>query len=95
MKYRGTTQLAAIWCNDPEFHEWLADLASINPSDVTKEGAADVIRKACNVTSRAAFDKDDAAAERFMREIRNPFNAWRQARRNSVSQTSNSILKVI
>ncbi|WP_176025950.1 hypothetical protein [Robbsia andropogonis] len=93
MKYRGTTQLAAIWCNDPEFHAWLADLASIEPGDVTKEGAAEVVRKACNVASRSDFDKDDSAAERFMREIRNPFNAWRQARSNPVSPTSNRSFK--
>lgn len=52
-------QRAGILCADERFQEWLGVY--------TGEGAANEVRRLCNVDSRATLDKDSAAAAQFDR----------------------------
>ena len=68
--------LAARWCRDPEFQDWL----SSNFADNTREAwtgdetaAAVQVRSICGVTSRAELDHDYMAAARFEAHIRRPY----------------------
>lgn len=69
-------KLAGIFCEKAEFHAFLtakwADDAPYN----TPIKAADLIRRVCEVDSRAKFDNDAAAAERFHDRIRIPYVRW-------------------
>ena len=56
---------AAMMCNSPIFWDWC------NQGDI--DAAADWMRDACQVRSRAELDTDPAALERFIRLVRLPF----------------------
>jgi len=72
------SKLAAMWCNDPEFWDWLnTDPYTCPPCP---EGAADCIYALCKITSRAELDNDEIAAEKFHRLIRGPYSKYLQAR---------------
>lgn len=67
---------AALRCQDPHFREWLVgmtDLVMRPDEKLTAEYAADVMREICRVASRAEFDTDPAAAERFMARVMRPW----------------------
>jgi hypothetical protein len=82
--------LAGRWCNDERFREWLAATFpteyiasrrshawnSTKECDVEREIAAAVVRTTCEVKSRAEFDSDPHAGQRFHRLIRLPFRMW-------------------
>ena len=55
------TQQAGIACNDQRFVAWLHDIKKI--PKLTK--ASEAVHRLCNVASRAEFDKDQAAGERW------------------------------
>jgi hypothetical protein len=59
--------LAARWCRDPVFQDWL----SLSTGDET--AAAVQVRSICGVTSRAELDHDYMAAARFEAHIRRPY----------------------
>lgn len=67
-----------IRCGEPSFRDWLGRTfphqwgVAIGKTDA--ERAASVIRAVCSVESRAEFDNDTEAAERFHRLIRGPFS---------------------
>lgn len=69
--------LAARWCRDPEFQDWMAstfrpDRGDFEP-DINDEGTAIRLRRVCGVDSRAELDHDDMAAARFEAHIRRPY----------------------
>ena len=72
------SELAGMWCNDPEFWKWLEtdpDNAASSPT-----GAAACIYALCEITSRAKLDHDEIAAEKFHRLIRGPYSKYMQVR---------------
>lgn len=66
-------KLAGIWCNDPEFIAW----TGCNDADE----AAQWVREAAAVQSRAEFDNDADAAERFQVRVRGPYMKHCEGRR--------------
>jgi hypothetical protein len=72
----GLTRLAGIWCNDPEFREWVA---LGRPNAITPAEAANWIRVVCQVESRRELDTDPEAAARFNEHVRGPFMEHREA----------------
>lgn len=58
-------KLAGMWCNDPEFMDWMEAADSY--------GAAENIRVICEIDTRAELDHDPVAAEKFHRLIRGPY----------------------
>lgn len=66
---------AALRCADSRFHDWLA-LHFGGPPIYGPGAAADVVREVCEVDSRARFDDDPAATERFHTRIRRPWQAY-------------------
>lgn len=71
--------LAARWCQDEAFQFWLAAEFSHSWADnfstgtPTHDRAAAVLRKICNVSSRAELDHDAVAAHTFDTVIRRPY----------------------
>lgn len=64
------SQLAARWCHDDAFCDWLE-------SDVGYDGDAKAwMLDKLKITSRAMIDHDEEVAARFHAEIRKPFAAW-------------------
>lgn len=65
-------KLAGIWCHDPEFWKWL----ETDPDNAchSAQGAAHCLYAICGIESRVELDNDPAAAERFHRLIRGPYN---------------------
>lgn len=68
-------QLSGVLPRDPQFREWLCDLASVDSVDVDQ--AAEFIRVICEVDSRRELARDASAAHRFENLVRRPFVAWR------------------
>lgn len=67
-------RLAGIWCADPRFWAWIE---TVSEGYVTNEAeAADWVRQACDVTSRADLDHDKAAGDYFHQLIRRPFTDY-------------------
>jgi hypothetical protein len=60
---------AALLCRNPEFQEYVAEV-SFQSKD--EESAAEYIREACQVQTRAALDRDAEARDRFL-EVRAAF----------------------
>lgn len=58
-------KLAGQWCADPFFREWYGATDA--------EHAANMMRKECDIDSRAELDHDEFAAEVFHKHIREPF----------------------
>ena len=65
------SKLAGMWCNDPEFWEWL----ETDPDNAchSAHGAAHCLYAICEIESRAELDHDPIAAEKFHRLIRGPY----------------------
>lgn len=73
------SKLAGMWCQQPEFLEWVNTL----PNGETVDSAGDCaefVRKTCGVESRSELDHDDLAAELFNAHIRGPFMKYQLAR---------------
>lgn len=79
-KSGGLAKLAGVFCQDKRFLAFLdAEWHDDGPYD-TPEKAADLVRRVCEVSSRAALDQDEAAAERFHERIRIPYVRWQLGR---------------
>lgn len=72
-------RLAAMWCKDKEFWQWLIDSGNLHRCD-SEEYAADWIRAMCGVESRAEIDSNQFASEVFHRSVRSPFMEWSKKR---------------
>ena len=68
--------MAAIFCAQPEFQAFLDAKWRDDAPYNTAEKAADLVRRVCEVDSRAQFDNDAAAAERFHDRVRIPYVNW-------------------
>jgi hypothetical protein len=66
-------KLAGIWCNEPQFWEWLDTQSWAVDSE---EGAAHAIREICKVSTRAELDNYAEPAQRFQKYIRGPYMIW-------------------
>lgn len=78
-------KLAGMWCQEPEFHAFLAHTmkwAKSYTEPITSEVAANIIRETCGVASRADLDHDEAAAAIFHRDFRLPYAQWNQGKRS-------------
>lgn len=67
-------RLAGIWCNDPEFINWINKTYVHGEPLRGAEGAADCIRSICDIDSRAELDSNEHAAELFHSMIRGPYS---------------------
>ena len=74
------SQWAAMRCQESAFHiwlsqqypqEWAAAWQGFRPSKAN--AAADVVRRLCDIESRAELDSDDSARARFDQRIRGPW----------------------
>lgn len=61
-------KLAAMWCKDEEFQEWVGA--------TTEEEAAAVIREACSIKSRSELDHNQEAANFFNKCFREPYRNY-------------------
>ncbi|MDP3272467.1 hypothetical protein [Limnobacter sp.] len=61
------SRLAAMWCEDPHFQNWI--MAS-DPASARKK-----ILLKCGITSRSELDHSRTAAEHFHTLIRQPYSA--------------------
>ncbi|MDT0355661.1 hypothetical protein RJO15_07790 [Herbaspirillum huttiense F1] len=73
-------KLAGIFCQQPYFRAFLDEKWQDDAPYDTPEKAADLVRRVCEVDSRAAFDQDAAAADRFHDRIRIPYVRWQLGR---------------
>lgn len=64
-------KLAAMFCNEPKFRDWLR--LTYDPLPQTAEDAATIIRNVCKIESRAELDHNEAAAQRFHSHFRLPY----------------------
>jgi len=58
--------LAARWCKDEAFREWLGP-------NLTEEEAAEHVRTVCGISSRSELDHDQEAAALFNEHFRLPY----------------------
>jgi hypothetical protein len=73
-----TVQLSAMLPRDPRFREFVA--AFVTFDDVTERDAAQFIRFACEIESRAELETNKEAERRFHEYVRRTFVAWRDGR---------------
>lgn len=69
-------KLAGMWCGSPDFWVFLASRFDKQCGDA--QAAAEIVRMACGVTSRAELDSVPAAEARFHASIRLPYMRWQQ-----------------
>jgi hypothetical protein len=66
--------LAARWCQDQEFQQWLFSTFEMAATNMPREeAAADIVRSVCHVSSRAELDHNSVAAHNFDWAIRKPY----------------------
>lgn len=68
-------KLAAIWCQDPQFWEWITS-APAWWEVKTEQQAAEFVRATCEVESRSELDHNPDAAKLFHEQIRIPYSKW-------------------
>lgn len=69
-------KLAAMWCKDEEFWEWLYEHYGQGVPVLNEEEAAELLRALCGVQSRSELDHKPEATARFLNLVRAPFMAW-------------------
>lgn len=74
-------KLAAIFCGDTEFHDFLKSTLRWAGNDFTSIDAAQIVRDTCHITSRAELDSNPDAAAIFHRDFRLPYQRWLQGAR--------------
>lgn len=74
-------KLAAIWCQDSEFQDWLLEQHPETVPDMAMTDktayVAQMVREICGVRSRRDLDHDPEAGQLFHDLIRRPFMEWR------------------
>jgi hypothetical protein len=73
-------KLAGMLCTDPEFWAFLTKQFTLTAACGNAEEAAEIIREACGVQSRADLDNDPDAAAEFHRLVRGPWQKHCQQR---------------
>jgi len=81
----GMTGLAVRWCQDENFHDWLAanfpaewDSATAELAKTWQDRCGVVVKMICGVASRKELDTDEEARAAFNRFIREPYAAHRR-----------------
>lgn len=64
-------RLAGMWCNDPNFWQFLMDATSFVVTG--SEDARMAVCNYCSIESRAELDNNPEAAEKFHKLIREPY----------------------
>lgn len=72
-------KLAALWCQESTFHEFLFEANSMDVVPDEAE-AVSLIYLMCHITSRAELDNDAEAKRLFDERIRGPYSKYRAAR---------------
>ncbi len=71
------SRTAAMMCNGASFQRWVVSRIGAAPGGVSpSQYAAQFVRNACGVTSRAELDHDARAATLFHEAVRKPFLKW-------------------
>lgn len=71
-------RLAAQLCQDPQFHEFVADTYGVSwRINHAEEDIAHWLREQCGIDSRAELDSNEEAADHFHTYIRRPWLQWR------------------
>lgn len=80
------SQLAAQWCRDPQFQEWICNAfgsiaisAGEAPEEIRYEGeqgATQLLRNLCGIESRAELDNNILARAAFEQRVRQPYRTW-------------------
>lgn len=73
--------LAARWCQDPEFQYWITNVfegrptivVGRDPNTTPEQDSAMIVRRVCEVKSRAELDHNTVAAHTFEYAIRKPY----------------------
>lgn len=72
------SRAAAMMCANAKFQEWVESRIGAAPLGVTSaQHAAQFVRDACGVASRAQLDHNAKAATLFHEAVRKPFLKWR------------------
>lgn len=71
------SRAAAMMCNSANFQRWVVTRVGDAPEGVSaSQHAAQFVRGACGITSRAQLDHDAKAAALFHKAVRKPFVKW-------------------
>jgi len=71
------SRAAAMMCNSANFQQWVISCIGAAPEGVSaSQHAAQFVRGACGITSRAQLDHDARAASLFHEAVRKPFVKW-------------------
>lgn len=71
------SRAAAMMCNGAKFQRWVVSRVGAAPDGVSpSQHAAQFVRDACGITSRAQLDHNAQAAALFHEAVRKPFVKW-------------------
>ncbi|WP_218948937.1 hypothetical protein [Achromobacter mucicolens] len=71
------SRAAAMMCNGAKFQRWVVSRVGAAPEGVSaSQHAAQFVRDACGITSRAQLDHNAQAAALFHEAVRKPFVKW-------------------
>lgn len=71
------SRAAAMMCNGAKFQRWVVSRIGAAPEGVSaSQHAAQFVRNACGITSRAQLDHNADAASLFHEAVRKPFVKW-------------------
>ena len=71
------SRAAAMMCNGAKFQRWVESRIGAAPDGVSaQQHAAQFVRNACGITSRAELDHNANAATLFHEAVRKPFVDW-------------------
>ncbi|TQJ97299.1 hypothetical protein FBY20_4094 [Achromobacter sp. SLBN-14] len=71
------SRAAAMMCNGAKFQRWVVSRIGAAPDGVSaSQHAAQFVRNACGITSRAQLDHNAQAAALFHEAVRKPFVKW-------------------
>lgn len=71
------SRAAAMMCNGAKFQRWVISSVGAAPEGVSaQQHAAQFVRDACGIASRAELDHNAKAATLFHEAVRKPFVDW-------------------
>ncbi|WP_202730544.1 hypothetical protein [Achromobacter xylosoxidans] len=71
------SRVAAMMCGSAKFQRWVVSRIGAAPQGVSpSQHAAQFVRDACGITSRAQLDHSATAATLFHEAVRKPFIEW-------------------
>lgn len=71
------SRVAAMMCGNAKFQRWVVSRIGAAPQGVSdNQHAAQFVRNACGIDSRAQLDHNATAATLFHEAVRKPFVTW-------------------